>query len=86
MFPYLLFLGTAEPIGTLLTGLVLLPFLSEQILASLLAAVGGLMVFISIHELVPASREFGHEHLAVMACPPVPGASQLTSGMTSSQR
>jgi len=66
-FAYSLLSGVAEPVGALFGGLILLPFLSAQVLAYVLAGVGGLMVFISLDELVPASREFGHEHLTILA-------------------
>ena len=66
-FFYSLLSGIAEPIGALVGGLILLPFLSQAVLAYVLAAVGGLMVFISLDELVPASREYGFEHSTIVA-------------------
>ena len=58
--------GVAEPIGAGLAAAVLLPFLSETVLGFVLAAVAGIMVFISIDELVPVSRSFGEEHLSIV--------------------
>lgn len=58
--------GVAEPIGAALAALVLLPFLNEAVLGYVLAAVAGIMVFISIDELVPISRTFGEEHLSIV--------------------
>jgi ZIP family zinc transporter len=55
----------AEPIGAGLAALILLPFLTEAILGYVLAGVGGIMVFISLDELIPVARSFGHEHLAI---------------------
>ncbi len=58
--------GVSEPIGALLAGLVFLPFLSDKVIGGLLAAVAGIMVFISLDELLPSARSFGHEHLAII--------------------
>lgn len=66
-FTYSFLSGVAEPVGALLAGLVLMPVLTPAVLAYMLAAIGGVMVFISLDELVPASQEYGHEHLAVLA-------------------
>ena len=66
-FTYSFLSGVAEPVGALLAGLVLLPVLTPDVLAYMLASIGGVMVFISLDELVPASREYGHEHWAVLA-------------------
>jgi ZIP family zinc transporter len=66
-FLYSLASGIAEPIGAGLAALVLLPVLTPTVLAWILAAIGGVMVFISLDELVPASRQYGHEHLSVIA-------------------
>jgi ZIP family zinc transporter len=58
--------GVAEPLGAGLAAAVLLPFLDETILGYVLAAVAGIMVFISLDELVPVSRSFGEEHLSIV--------------------
>lgn len=58
-FKYSFFSGVAEPIGAVIGFLILLPFLSEQVLASLLAFVAGIMVFISLDKLLPTAQEFG---------------------------
>jgi len=58
--------GVSEPVGAGLGALILLPFLNESLLGGVLAAVAGIMVFISIDELVPASKEYGHDHLAII--------------------
>ena len=59
--------GVAEPVGAAVAALVLFPFLSRQLLAWMMASVGGFMVFVSFDELVPASREYGHDHIAIAA-------------------
>ena len=58
--------GVAEPVGAGLAALVLMPFLNETVLGFVLAAVAGIMVFISLDELVPVARSFGEEHLSIV--------------------
>jgi ZIP family zinc transporter len=58
--------GVAEPIGAGLAALVLMPFLNETMLGFVLAAVAGIMVFISLDELVPVARSLGEEHLSIV--------------------
>jgi ZIP family zinc transporter len=57
--------GVAEPVGALVAALILLPFLSGTLLGVVLAGVAGIMVFISLDELVPVARSFGEEHLSI---------------------
>jgi len=58
--------GVAEPAGAAVAALVLLPFLSEAVLGLMLAVVAGIMVFISLDELMPVARSFGQEHLSIV--------------------
>jgi ZIP family zinc transporter len=58
--------GVSEPIGALIIGLILFPFINDFILGIMLAIVGGFMVYISLDELLPASRECGYEHLTII--------------------
>ena len=58
--------GVAEPAGALLAAAVLLPFLNGAVLGGLLSAVAGIMVFISIDELLPVSRAYEEEHLSIV--------------------
>lgn len=57
--------GLAEPVGALLAYLVLMPFLSPTLMGCILAGVAGIMVFISIDELLPAAREYGEAHTSI---------------------
>jgi ZIP family zinc transporter len=57
--------GLAEPAGALLVWLVLMPFINEVIIGGMLAAVGGIMVFISFDELLPTAKEYGRGHTAM---------------------
>jgi len=57
--------GLAEPVGALVGYLILMPFLTELTFGILFAGVAGIMVFISIDELLPAAREYGEHHLSI---------------------
>lgn len=57
--------GLAEPVGALLAWAVLTPFLTPTMTGCILAGVAGIMVFISIDELLPAAREYGEAHTAI---------------------
>jgi ZIP family zinc transporter len=58
--------GLAEPLGALVAMLVLFPFWTPQMEGVVMAAVSGIMVFISIDELLPAAGRFGKHHLSIM--------------------
>ncbi len=58
--------GLAEPIGALLVYLVLMPWINDLVIGAMLAAVGGIMVFISFDELLPTAREYGKGHTAII--------------------
>jgi ZIP family zinc transporter len=63
---YLSFLsGLAEPVGALLAYFILMPFMSDLLFGAVFAAVAGIMVFISIDELLPTAREYGLHHHSV---------------------
>ncbi|MBW1685218.1 MAG: zinc transporter ZupT [Deltaproteobacteria bacterium] len=57
--------GLAEPIGALLIWGLLMPFINDLVVGGMLAAVGGIMVFISFDELLPTAREYGRGHLEI---------------------
>ena len=57
--------GLAEPVGALIGYLILRPFLSPLVFGLLFAGVAGIMVFISLDELLPAAEEFGEHHLSI---------------------
>jgi len=43
-----------------------MPFLSPVIFGVLFAGVAGIMVFISLDELLPAAEEYGEHHLSIL--------------------
>lgn len=57
--------GLAEPIGALIAYFILMPFMSPTLLGCVLASVAGIMVFISLDELLPAAREYGEHHISI---------------------
>ena len=52
--------GLAEPIGAFIASSILLTF--QNFVPGALAFAGGVMVFITLDELIPTAREYGHEH------------------------
>ena len=57
--------GLSEPIGALIGYLILMPFLNNFIFGIIFAFVAGIMVYISLDELLPSAREYGHHHLSI---------------------
>lgn len=64
-FRYTLLSGLAEPVGALCGMLFLMPFWSPAVNAVCLAAVSGIMVYISFDELLPGAETHGHHHAAI---------------------
>ncbi|GAF03733.1 zinc transporter ZupT [Saccharicrinis fermentans] len=57
--------GLAEPVGALVGYLILMPFLSPTLFGIIFAGVAGIMVFISLDELLPAAQKYGEHHLSI---------------------
>lgn len=57
--------GMAEPAGALIGYLVLAPFMSPALMGVVFAGIAGIMVFISIDELLPTAEEHGEHHVAI---------------------
>ncbi len=57
--------GLAEPVGALIGYFILLQFFSDLVFGIVFAMVGGIMVFISLDELLPTAEEYGEHHLAM---------------------
>lgn len=64
-FMYSFLSGLAEPLGAIIGYFLLFQYMSDSLLGFTLAAVAGIMVFISLDELLPAAREYGHPHMAI---------------------
>ena len=57
--------GLAEPVGALAGFLILLPFFTPAVFGILFAGVAGIMVYISLDELLPAAEQYGEHHLCI---------------------
>ncbi|MBE6208681.1 MAG: zinc transporter ZupT [Rikenellaceae bacterium] len=55
--------GLAEPVGALVGFALLMPIMSEVTMSVVMAAVAGIMIYISLDELLPAAREYGENHI-----------------------
>jgi len=64
-FFYSFLSGTSEPIGAVLGFLVLTPFLTPGLLAGTLAFAAGIMVYISLDELLPTAHRYGEGHFVI---------------------
>lgn len=58
--------GVSEPVGAGVASLILLPFLTPVVLGWALAGVAGIMVAISLDELVPTAKSFDVEHTPII--------------------
>ena len=58
--------GLSEPLGALVGFLILMPFWNATIEAAILGITAGIMVYISIDELLPTSERYGHHHLSII--------------------
>jgi ZIP family zinc transporter len=65
-FFYSFISGLAEPVGALIGYLVLMPFITPGLVSGLLAFAAGIMVYISLDELLPAAHAFGKAHIAII--------------------
>jgi zinc transporter, ZIP family len=64
-FVYSFLSGLAEPIGALIGYFVLRSIFNETTFGVIFAAVAGIMVYISLDELLPTAEEYGEHHLAI---------------------
>jgi ZIP family zinc transporter len=65
-FLYSFFSGLAEPVGAILGFALLRPFLTPDILSITLAVVAGIMIYISLDEILPMAHRYGRSHLVIM--------------------
>ncbi len=57
--------GISEPVGALVGYFVLIQFLGTSVFGYIFAAVAGIMVYISLDELLPAAKEYGEHHISI---------------------
>ncbi|BEK50816.1 zinc transporter ZupT [Campylobacter jejuni] len=61
-FIYSALSGLVEPLGAFVGALILLPFIGDLTLAISFAVIAGIMVFISLDELLPAAKTYDKAH------------------------
>jgi zinc transporter, ZIP family len=64
-FLYSFLSGLAEPVGAAIGFLILYPFLNDTIFGVIFAGVAGIMVYISLDELLPSAEKYGEHHIAI---------------------
>ncbi|AYE35114.1 zinc transporter ZupT [Clostridium septicum] len=64
-FIYSFLSGMSEPLGALVGYIFLKNIFNDIIFGVVFAAVAGIMVFISLDELLPAAKEYGEHHLSI---------------------
>lgn len=65
-FWYSFLSGLSEPLGALIAYLFLINYWTPAINGIVLAAVSGIMVFISLDELLPSAEKYGKHHLSII--------------------
>lgn len=64
-FVYAFLSGLAEPVGAALGFFLLMPLMGELTLGITFGVVAGIMVYISLDELLPSARVYGNAHTAI---------------------
>ena len=64
-FAYSFLSGLSEPLGALIGFFVLRQFMNDTVFGIMFAAVAGIMVFISLDELLPTAEKYGEHHLSI---------------------
>lgn len=58
--------GLAEPLGALVAFALIGPFMNDYVFSVVMAAVSGIMVFISLDELLPTAEKYGEHHWSIL--------------------
>lgn len=64
-FWYSFLSGLSEPLGALIAYLFLMNYWSPMVNGLVLAAVSGIMIFISLDELLPSAEKYGKHHISI---------------------
>jgi len=64
-FLYSFLSGLSEPIGAILGYFLLMRFFNEAMFGIVFALVAGIMVYISLDELLPTAEKYGEHHIAI---------------------
>jgi ZIP family zinc transporter len=65
-FVYSFLSGLAEPVGAIIGYAILFPFLTPTLVYSLLAFSAGIMVYISLDEILPTAQLYGKQHFVIL--------------------
>jgi ZIP family zinc transporter len=65
-FLYSFAAGLAEPVGAIIGYAILFNFLTPTVIYFLLAFAAGIMVYISLDELLPTAHQYGEEHMVII--------------------
>mgnify|MGYP000881558914 FL=1 len=60
------FSGLSEPLGAIITMLILGQYITDAVFGLVFGSVAGIMVYISLDELLPAAREYGQHNLSIL--------------------
>lgn len=64
-FLYSFLSGLSEPVGALIGYLILMPFINDILFGIVFGMVAGIMIYISLDELLPSAQEYGEHHLSI---------------------
>lgn len=64
-FLYSFLSGLSEPIGAIVGYFILMRFFNEAMFGIIFAGVAGIMVYISLDELLPTAEKYGEHHIAI---------------------
>ncbi len=62
----IVFSGITEPLGAIIGYLILRPFFNDVVFGILFGIIAGIMVFISIEELLPMAREYEKSKVTII--------------------
>ena len=65
-FLYSFLSGLAEPVGAAIGYLILRPFLNDQVIGGLLVFISGVMIYISLDEILPTAHHYGQGHIVII--------------------
>lgn len=64
-FIYSFLSGLSEPVGAIIGYLILKDFMNDIIFGCIFSSIAGIMVFISLDQLMPTAEKYGEHHVAV---------------------
>ncbi|NLZ43712.1 MAG: zinc transporter ZupT [Clostridia bacterium] len=64
-FCYSFLSGLSEPLGAVLGYILLIRFFTDAMCGVIFAGVAGIMIYISLDELLPAAEKYGEHHVAI---------------------